>query len=138
MPLRRENHIAILLADIVFWLFGAVWYNSLSSPWLAASGRTIAQTQRYGLVPFVAALGLGWLAAYGIAKMLSFSANHSPIRGAQIGAFLAICIFATVSRMQILFEGHDLMLFAIDGGYGVIGMALMGALIGWMKPGAAV
>jgi hypothetical protein len=28
------------------------------------------------------------------------------------------------------------MLFAIDGGYAVLGMTLAGTIIGWMTPGA--
>jgi hypothetical protein len=138
MPHRRENHFSVLAAGALFWVFGGLWYTALSVPWLAASGRTEAQVERYGAAPFVVAVALCWLAAYGIAKLLSYSPTHSAQRGAQIGVFVGICIFGTVSLMQVLFEGHDLMLFAIDGGYGVLGLALVGAVIGWMKPGPAV
>jgi hypothetical protein len=121
----------------LFWVFGGIWYTSLSAPWLAATGRSEAQVARYGALPFIVAVALSWLVAYGIAKSLSYSTTHSVVRGVQIGAFLGVCIYATVALMQVLFEGRDLMLFAIDGGYGVVGMALTGAVIGWMKPGAA-
>jgi len=134
MPHRHENHFAIAAAAALFWVFGGIWYTALSAPWLAATGRTEAQVERYGAVPFIAAVALCWLASYAIAKALSYSPVHSAKRGVQIGVFVGICIYATVELMQVLFEGRDLMLFAIDGGYGVIGMALAGAVIGWMKP----
>jgi hypothetical protein len=136
MPHRRENHLAIIAAAALFWVFGGLWYTALSVPWLAATGRTAAQVERYGAVPFIAAVALCWLASYAIARLLSHSPTHSAARGLQIGVFLGVCIYGTVALMQILFEGRDLMLFAIDGGYGVIGMALAGGVIGWMKPGA--
>jgi hypothetical protein len=137
MPHRSENHLAVLAAAALFWVFGGIWYTALSVPWLAATGRTEAQVARYGALPFIVAVALSWLVAYGIAKSLTYGTTHSAVRGVQIGAFLGLCIYGTVALMQVLFEGRDLMLFAIDGGYGVIGMALTGAVIGWMKPGVA-
>jgi Protein of unknown function (DUF1761) len=136
MPHRRENHLAIITATALFWVFGGIWYTALSAPWLAATGRTKDQVERYGAVPFIAAVVLCWLASYAIAKLLSYSPTHNAGRGLQIGVFLAICIYGTVALMQVLFEGRDMMLFAIDGGYAVLGMALAGAVIGWMNPGA--
>jgi len=136
MPRRSENHLAIIAATALFWVFGGLWYTALSTPWLAATGRTKEQVERYGAVPFIAAVGLCWLASYAIAKLLSHSSTHNAARGVQIGLFLAVCIYGTVALMQVLFEGRDLMLFVIDGGYALLGMALAGAVIGWMKPGA--
>jgi hypothetical protein len=137
VPNRRENQIAVAAGAILLWVFGAVWYMALSAPWLAAIGRTEQQVQRYGMAPFIVALALCWLVCYGIANVLTFSPVHSSARGARLGVFLGVCIFGAMSLMQILFSGENLSLFAIDGGYGIIGMALSGALIGWMKPGTA-
>jgi type IV secretory pathway VirB2 component (pilin) len=137
MPNRRENQLAVAAAAALLWVFGAVWYTALSAPWLAAIGRTEQQVQRYGAAPFAVALVLCWLVCYGIANMLSFNPVHSGAHGARLGAFLGVCIFGAMSLMQILFSGENLSLFAIDGGYGIIGMALSGALIGWMKPGSS-
>jgi len=137
VPHPRVNHAAIAVATIVFWAFGGAWYTLLSVPWLAATGRTAAQVQRYGMLPFVAAIALCWLASYTVATLLRDSGRHNARHGARLGAFLGIGIYGTIGLMTILFEGHDLMLFAIDGGYGIVGLALVGAVIGALKPGAA-
>lgn len=135
MAYRRENLVAITVAAIVLWLFGAVWYGALSAPWLAATGRTLEQVHRYGAMPYIAALPLSWAACYGIANMLAYSPFHTPSNGVRVGLMLGTSIFAAMALMQILFEGRTWMLFVIDGGYGILGLGVAGGLIGWMKPG---
>ena len=34
------NYLAVLIAAVAAWVLGAVWYQVLSQPWLAAQGRT--------------------------------------------------------------------------------------------------
>ncbi|MEM1365653.1 MAG: DUF1761 family protein, partial [Pseudomonadota bacterium] len=36
------NYIAILIAGLAGWLFGAIWYGTLSKPWMRAAGLTDA------------------------------------------------------------------------------------------------
>jgi hypothetical protein len=135
MGKRKENHIAIIAAAIAFWLFGALWFNLLGGPWLALVGKTEAEVQRYGMIPFIAATGLCWIAAYGVANIMTFHSSHSPVIGAKIGFFVSVCFFAALSLMNFLFEGRPIGLFLIEGGYGVIGVTLMGAIIGAMRAG---
>ena len=40
MAFAGMNHFAILVAAMAAWLFGAIYYTTLSKPWLAAAGIT--------------------------------------------------------------------------------------------------
>ena len=41
--MKSINHVAIIVAAIVFFAIGAVWYNVFSEPWLAGIGKTVDQ-----------------------------------------------------------------------------------------------
>ena len=43
MTFAGINHLAILLAAVVAWLGGAVYYTVLAKPWIAAQGKTVEQ-----------------------------------------------------------------------------------------------
>lgn len=137
MGYRRESQTAVLVASAVLWLIGAGWYTALGRPWLAATGRTLEQVQHYGVAPYLLALPLCWVTCYGLANVMTFNAEHSPARGVMIGFFLACTVFAPLTAMQVMFAGLSPLLFVVNGGYGLLGMAICGGLIGAMKPGAA-
>jgi len=58
MTFAGVNYWAILIAAVVAWLAGGVWYTALSKPWMAAQGFTAesmaAAKQRPGAyLPFI-------------------------------------------------------------------------------------
>ena len=45
MDFAGINYIAILIAAVVSFIFGAVWYGTLGKPWMAAIGKTGGSAQ---------------------------------------------------------------------------------------------
>ena len=43
MTFAGINYLAILIAAVVGWLAGAVWYGLLGKRWVAAQGRTMEE-----------------------------------------------------------------------------------------------
>lgn len=72
MNFAGVNYLAILIAAVVGWLAGAVWYMTLGKPWIAAVGlspRMIEENKKKpgAMLPFiyafVAQLVMAWVLA---------------------------------------------------------------------------
>lgn len=133
----KVNWLAIIVADIVFFLFGGLWYSLLfKNQWIIAAGKTPGEAMAGGAVwyPYAVAFIAGFFIAYGIARMLSWRENVNAGRGAFIGFSMGLLIFGAATWMDYAFGGIGMALGWINIGYVAIGMALQGALIGAWKP----
>ena len=46
--MKSTNHLAVVVAAVLFFALGAVWYTILADPWLAGIGKTVDQLARDG------------------------------------------------------------------------------------------
>ena len=76
MAFAGINHLAVLIATVAGFAFGAAYYMALSRPWLAAMGKTkeeVAAAGKRSPVPFivsiVALLIMAWVLAGGIGHL---------------------------------------------------------------------
>ncbi len=131
------NHVAIWVAGIVQFLFGAGWYTLLGPAWMTGIGKTQAQlAAEHGNspLPYIIALGAALAIAYAIAWLLPKLGTPTAGSGAKAGATLALALIGSVLATNYGFEARPLSLWLINVGYMVIGMTLMGAIIGhWWK-----
>ena len=44
--MKPVNHLAILVAAVVFFVIGAVWYTVLAQPWLDGIDKTVEQLMK--------------------------------------------------------------------------------------------
>src|SRR5262245_64504173 len=86
------NYLAIVLAAIASFAFGAAWYGALAKPWLAARGAAAAPAMaRLGplpvpyLIAFVAELVMAWMLA-GILLHLEQGGLAAGVRNGLISA----------------------------------------------------
>src|SRR5215510_11562131 len=122
MTFGSVNYLAILVAAVAAWLFGAGWYTALSKPWMAAVGITPAQmTARKGrpgaFLPFVytflAALVMAWVLAGLIGHL---GPGQVTLRNGVIsGAFIWFGFVLPVLLVNNSFAGRDWRLLLIDG-----------------------
>ena len=133
------NYLAIVIAAVAAWLFGAGWYMALGKPWMAALGTTPdkmaeAKKQPGAWLPFVYAFVAELLMAWILAGLLGHICALT-IRGGLISA--AFCWTGFVITTMVVnngFAGRDARLLLIDGGHWLIVLLLMGAIIGGMGP----
>src|SRR3977135_4491143 len=76
MAFAGMNYLAILIATIAGFAFGAAYYMSLSRPWLAAVGTTKQELSAKGkgsLIPFIVSIValaiMAWILAGGIGHL---------------------------------------------------------------------
>lgn len=132
--------ITILTATVASWLFGALWYGTLSKAWMAASGLTEEQIRgssgKPSPLPYIISLVLEFLMAYMLAVLLLHTApdRDFSLGGALFAAFMIWLGFVfTTLTINHRYSLQPWSLTVIDGGHwlGVLliqaaVMALMG------------
>jgi hypothetical protein len=139
MAFAGINPIAVLIAGAAGWIAGAVWYMALANPWMAAVGTTKeaieASKRRPGAwLPFVLALGACMVMAWVLAGLIGhLGPGQVTLRNGVISGLF--CWFGFVFTSMLVnhsFAMRPRMLLVIDGGYWLVVLALMGAIIGAM------
>ena len=136
------NILAIVTAAVAAWVFGGIYYTSLSGPWLTAQGKTLEQCKaeqeaKSGIAKFapfilvfVGELIMAW-AIYGITLHM----NMFNLRdGIIIGAACWLGFVLTTITANNAFQGRKPMLTVIDSVAWLGAMLIIGAIIGWFGP----
>ena len=141
MTFAGINYFAILIAAVVGWLAGAVYYMALGKRWVAAQGSTMEafnarQAALKGTssawLPFALAFVANLVMAWVLAGMIGHLGSVT-VRSAVISALFAWAGFVlTTSVVNNAFGGRRYMLTAIDAGHWLVVLVLMGVVIGWI------
>lgn len=125
--------VRIIAAAIAAFAFGAVWYMSMSKPWIAAAGVPVdanGRPQGNGSpMPFVVGFVAMVIVAGMMRHMLARSGIVTPgaglVAGLGIGAFLITPWVA----MNYAFAMRKPALTVIDGVNSVVGAGIMGLVL---------
>lgn len=132
------NIVAHLLAGVAAMVIGFLWYNPklFGNAWMRGVGMTEERMAsgnmalRYGLM-FLMALILSVFVAFfggGHEEKVLSRFQHFAFHGAQLGGVVVMPILVIIS----LFEQVDFKTIAINVGYWIVTLAVMGAIIGAM------
>jgi hypothetical protein len=129
------NTIAILIAAIAGWLFGAVWYGVLGKQWMAALGKTQADLRPDGkmpVLPMILSVAADIVMAFFLAGLIAhLGPGHVTTRGGIIsGVLVWIGFVITTMIVNNSFARHDRRLLLIDGGHWLFVLIIMGGIIG--------
>ena len=141
MSMGNLNYWPILIAAIVAFVFGAVWYGTLSRQWMAARGVSAADLAKAKaemsaapvlyLTTFVALLIMAWMLA-GVLHHLSRGGMVISVRSGMIsGFFLWFGFVMTTMTVNHAFQGIKRSLTLIDGGHWLGVLLIQGAILGW-------
>lgn len=130
----RINHLAVIVAAIVFFLLGYLWFSLIfAKPWMAYN--PAIATMQGSTMTYVMSFLVALITAYVVAIALSKSADNTAMDGVMFGLFMGIGLVAVTSINGVIYEARPWGLWLIDEGYVVVGLAIMGAIIaGWKKP----
>jgi hypothetical protein len=141
MTFAGINYLAILIAAVLGWLAGALWYGVLGKQWVEAQGRTMEEFKAQqaamvgrlaGQLPFILALAANLVMAWVLAGMVGHMGSVTT-RSAIISALFAWAGFVlTTMTVNYSFGGRRYRLLAIDAGHWLVVLVLMGVVIGWM------
>ncbi len=127
--------VVVLVAAVAAFVLGALWYSPLlfANAWVKAHGHTpekLAQLQAGA----PKAYAVSFVAFIVMAAVLSMLLDHLGVVTAHQGALWAAHIWlgfaATIGLMATLYSGARFSVWAIDAGYQLVYLVLMGAIIG--------
>ena len=133
MSFGGVNYVAIVMAAVVAFAFGAAWYGALSKPWIKAvrlDPTTLKMTTAHFLTSFVAVLVMAWVLAGVIGHLGQGQATLW--NGVVSGFFIWLGFVATTTAVNQRYEGYGWDLTLIDWGHWLGVLLIMGAIIGWM------
>lgn len=128
--------LAVVVAAVVYFGIGALWYGQFSNAWLAGIGKTMAQLQAEnpGNLPYAVAFLAVFLECAVLALLLGRSGGGGWLDGAKLGIVLALAFVGAQLALNYAFEGRGVTLWLINTGYAVVGLTVAGAIIGAMTP----
>ncbi len=127
------NGLAIILATFVgFFVLGGLWYGPLfGKQWMQAFGFNEQDLEQRNMAKvFTAAFVLTLVAATNLALFIGSEATV--VMGLMAGLLAGLGWVATFLGVLYLFEARSFKAYAINAGYGVTSLTLMGAILGGM------
>jgi hypothetical protein len=135
MNFAGMNYLAIVIAAVAGFAFGAAYYMSLSKQWLAAVGKTKEDLAgKRSAAPFivsiVALLVMAWVLAGTLGHL---GPGQVTLKNGVISAlFLWVGFVATTVAVNNAFGGRKPMLSIIDSIHWLGVLVIQGAIIGAM------
>ena len=122
--------VGIIVAAIAFFFLGAAWYTFLfGKPWRAELG--ISEADAAGAKPnplmFLNSLVMGLIIAATLAKLISESSIGY---GLKVGLGVGAGIGAALMAQNYAYEQKSIKFWAMNAGYVIIGLGVMGTIIG--------
>jgi len=134
------NYWVVLAAAVAGFALGMIWYRTLAKPWAAATGIAEQMADAGARSPPYGPLAITFVAELLMAAMLygviwHVSAAHFTVKGGVIaGALCWLGFVITVMAVDNAFARRKRVLLLIDGGYWLLTLLLMGAIVGWLGP----
>jgi hypothetical protein len=146
MHLPPVNYLAVLVAAIVIFMLGALWYSPLlfTKRWLALQGKTEEQMKAEAAganmpLMYASAFVTALITAFVLALILAHLSRDPAIaepgggisvaHGAIIGFTCWLGFAGTTSYATALFSGKPKQLWLIDSGYNLVSFALAGIIL---------
>ncbi len=126
--------LSVIVAALGCFAAGAAWYMSLANPWMQAAGVEVgADGKPKGggsplpfVISFIAALALAGMMRHIFAMAGIDSAGKGLVSGLGIGLFM----IAPWTAMNYAYAMRPRNLTLIDGGYAIVGPAVIGLILG--------
>ena len=135
----KTNYPAVVVAAVVYWIMGALWFGVLfAKPWMALERMTEEQARSANpVLPYVISFLLNVLIAYVLAQLCLWRNATTAARGAALGILLWIGFVGPITYTTYMYELRPWQLFAINQFYPLAGLCVMGAILGaWTKKAA--
>ena len=132
MTFGSVNYLAVVIAAVAAFVFGAVYYGLLGKPWMKAAR---IEPGSSGPMPvllitsFVCELIMAWVLAGVIGHLGTGQATL--MNGIISGAFVWLGFMATTIAVNQRYQGFGWDLTIIDAGHWLGVAIIMGAIIGW-------
>jgi hypothetical protein len=137
MMFPHVNYLAVLVAGLVIFLLGGLWYSPVlfAKKWLALQNRTMEQMKADAAsanmpVMYFSAFITGLITAWVMAAFLAHMDGTGWMVGAHLGALAWLGFTAPTSYATYLFSMKPKQLWLIDTLYNLVAFVLAGAILG--------
>ncbi|MCG6856611.1 MAG: DUF1761 domain-containing protein [Salaquimonas sp.] len=131
MSFAGINHLAVVIAALIGFVIGAIYYGALGSAWTKAAGLDPEKT-KFSPGLFIISFVCELVMAYVLAGMISDlgSGQLSVWHGIVAGFFVWLGFMATTMVVNHRYQGNGWDLTLIDTGHWLLVAIAMGAVIG--------
>lgn len=125
------NWIAIVVAAVVFYAIGALWYSPVlfGNAWMSLRGLTKEGMSKPHPLLYVGSFLTALVSAIITAVAIQLAGAEGAVEGLLIGVLLGVLAFVVVATNHI-FENVKLKLHLITIGYHVVGLIVTGLILG--------
>lgn len=128
---QHFNHWAVLASALILWFLGALWYSPVlfAKPWIEIVGRKKGEKPE-GVGRGMIASFLGDLIlAFVLAHIIGWSGADTAGWGVFIGVLTWAGFVVAPLYPQSIYEGRPFKYFAINSGYWLVGLVVVGGLL---------
>jgi hypothetical protein len=139
MHVPPVNWLAILVAGIVIFILGGLWYSPIlfAKKWIALQNKTEEQMRAEAAganmpLMYASAFITGLIIAWAMALVFAHIANDlqmNAAHGALLGFILWLGFAASTSYATALFSGKPRQLWLIDTAYNLVSFVLAGIIL---------
>jgi Protein of unknown function (DUF1761) len=128
---HHMNPWAVLVSALILWFLGAAWYSPalFVKPWMAALGIVPGGARKGFAVAMISSLIGDFLVALALLHIVLWSGAASVGAGCFVGFLCWLGFFAATQFPQGLYERRPARLFAINCGYWLVGLLIVGGLL---------
>ena len=133
MDATKVNFLAVLVAGLAYFILGAVWYAKpvFGKAWMTGIGKTEDQLKAaFSPWKLVWCLIGSFIAAYGIARILSWLPSPGVGTGLMVGLLAGVCFVMTSMTINDVMESRPCKLTTINVLYHLVGFVVAGLIIG--------
>ena len=124
------NHMASLVAALIQFFLGALWYSLFfAKPWMALTGHTPGERPKGAIVAMFSSFIGGLILSLVLAHVVAWSGVGTVGWGAVIGFICWLGFIAAPLLSETLYEKRPYRLFAINSGYWLVSLLISGALL---------
>ncbi len=134
------NYLAVLIATLVFYFIGAVYYTILSKPWIASRETTMEKLGKekpnwgHKAAPFGISFFLTLVVFYVFANLLNMlSIKVDWLVGSHVGFMIWLGFCMPVTVINGAYQNTTKTLALIDTTFFLMGMVIGGAILGAMR-----
>ena len=135
----KIKYLAVLVAAIVHWLLGGLWYGVLFKnkfmELIAWSPEKLQQMANQSEVKsLVIAFLMSLVFCYILAHFVQYTKASNAIGGLQTAFWLWLGFVVTTQLPTVIFEGRNPGLYLLNIGYQFVGCALAGVILAIWRP----
>ena len=134
----KINYPAVIVAAIVHFMLGGLWYGIFGNLFLKIIAWTPEQVARIEAEShwgeYLAAFVCSFVLVYILAHFVQYTKANGVLDGMQTGFWLWLGFVATTQLPTVIFEQRKLGLYLINVGYQLVACLICGAILAVWKP----